>query len=333
VIGRVVGKYKIREQIGEGGMGAVFRGEHVLLGSKAAIKILLPQFVRDPSVVERFFTEAKATSAIRHPGIVEIFDFGRLETNSDGAFIAMELLRGEDLTGFLARRKKLDAPLAAQITLQLLSALDAAHAHGVIHRDIKPDNIYLVRDPTAPGAIRVKILDFGIAKLMSRTTKEHAILGTPAYMAPEQCRSNAEIDARADLYAAGCILFEMVSGRPPFIAGTAADTMAKHLEMPPPRLKDLVPAIPPELDQLVARMLAKSPDDRTPSAAWAIAALERIPLVELTGEVPLMGPGPPSIVRETEFSDRLPRWIPVVVLLVALLLAGAAALLIGFGVI
>ena len=136
MIGRVVGKYKILEQIGEGGMGVVYRGEHVMLGSPAAIKILLPQFTRDQNIVDRLFNEAKATSAIRHPGIVQVFDYGRLD---DQTYITMELLRGEDLTDFLGRRRVLDPPLAAQIMLQLLSALEAAHVHGVIHRDIKPD--------------------------------------------------------------------------------------------------------------------------------------------------------------------------------------------------
>jgi eukaryotic-like serine/threonine-protein kinase len=336
VIGRVVGKYKISEQIGEGGMGIVYRGEHTMLGSPAAIKVLLPQFTRDTEVVDRFFTEAKATSAIRHPGIVQVFDFGRLD--SDRAYLVMELLRGEDLTGFLGRRRVLDAPLAAQIMLQLLSALEAAHVHGVIHRDIKPDNIYLVRDTSAPGAIRVKILDFGIAKLMPqqqgesrpRTTKENTILGTPAYMAPEQCRSGVDIDARADLYAAGCILFEMVTGRPPFVADNAAETMAMHVYEAPPRVRDFVPAMPLELDNLIAKMLAKSPADRTPSAAWALAALERISLQALTGEVPLMGPGAPVAPGPTDSSERLPRWIPLVVILVAVLVAAAAVVVIGF---
>src|SRR5512143_656001 len=143
-------------------MGLVYRAEHVVLGSPAAVKVLLPQFTRDTVVVDRFFQEAKAASAIRHAGIVEVFDYGRLPSGQ--AFIAMELLRGEDLAGFATRHGRLAPALAAQIAMQMFSALDAAHMAGVIHRDLKPDNIYLVRDASAPGAIRVKILDFGIAK-------------------------------------------------------------------------------------------------------------------------------------------------------------------------
>src|SRR5262249_17024255 len=146
-------------------MGTVYRAEHVVLGSPAAVKVLLPQFTQDVVVVDRFFQEARAASAIRHPGIVEVFDFGRLASGQ--AYIAMELLRGEGLSTFASRRGTADAPLAAQIAIQMLGALDATHAVGVIHRDLKPDNIFLVRDPGAPGAIRVKLLDFGIAKLIA----------------------------------------------------------------------------------------------------------------------------------------------------------------------
>ena len=333
MIGRVVGKYKLLEQIGEGGMGVVYRAEHVVLGSPAAVKVLLPQFARDQVVVDRFFTEAKATSTIRHPSIVEIFDYGRL--GDDQAYIAMELLRGEDLTGFLARQRTLDPALVRQLILQVLSALEAAHLRGVIHRDIKPDNIYLVRDASAPGAIRVKILDFGIAKLLVPGAKgktKNAILGTPAYMAPEQCKGGAEIDARADLYAVGCILFELVVGRPPFVAEGDGELMAMHIYHPPPNLRDFAPHLPRELDALVAKLIAKLPAERTPSAAWALAALERVPFEPISGEVPLLGARDSSVVltNQPEFHEPLPRWIPIAVIIVALALAAAAIVMIGF---
>jgi serine/threonine protein kinase len=329
VIGHVVGKYKIREQVGEGGMGVVYRADHVLLGSAVAIKVLLPQFTTQPAIVDRFFNEAKSTSQIRHPGIVQVFDFGRLEDQR--AYIVMELLRGENLTGFLSRRGTLDPSLATQIAIQLLSALEAAHVHGIIHRDIKPDNIYIVRDPTGPGAIRVKILDFGIAKLASSKTKETAIVGTPAYMSPEQCRGNSEIDARADLYAVGCILFQMLVGRPPFDAEGGQETMAMQIYQPAPHLRDYAPTMPPELDALIAKMLAKSPDDRTPSAAFALAALERLDLPTLGGEVPLMGPQfgaarPPATSGLTDPPSRF----PMMVLLIAIVLAAVAFAAIAF---
>jgi len=336
VLGRVVGKYRILDQIGEGGMGIVYRAEHVVLGSPAAVKILLPQFTRDPIVVDRFFNEAKVMSAIRHIGIVQVFDYGRLE--HDQAFIAMEHLRGEDLTSMLMRHGKLDPSLAAQIGLQMLSALEAAHVSGVIHRDIKPDNIYLVRDTGAPGAIRVKILDFGIAKLVGdqvggaqprAKTKGGSILGTPAYMAPEQCRGGVEIDSRVDLYAVGCILFELLAGRPPFTGEGGGEVMAKHIYEQAPRLLDLAPHLPHELDTLLNRMLAKSPHDRTPSAAWALAALERVPLEPLTGEVQLLNQPLATPVMPVDSRDRASPWVPIAVLLVALVLAAAAAFAIG----
>jgi eukaryotic-like serine/threonine-protein kinase len=338
VIGRTVGKYKVLEQIGEGGMGVVYRAEHVVLGSPAAVKVLLPQFTKDSVVVDRFFTEAKATSTLNHPGIVQVFDYGRLA--NDQAFIAMELLRGEDLTSFLGRQRVAPA-VVAQIGMQLLSALEKAHVMGVIHRDIKPDNIYLVRDPTAPGAIRVKILDFGIAKLMGeRATGKHktkggAILGTPAYMAPEQCKGGVEIDARADLYAVGCILFELLVARPPFVADGDGELMAKHIYEAPPRLRELAPHLPPELDALLAKLLAKLPSERVPSAAWALAALERVPLEPITGEVMLAisreaVQAAETISLDDVRQDKVPRWIPVTVILGALVLAGIAVVLIGF---
>jgi len=341
VIGRVVGKYKILDQIGEGGMGVVYRAEHVVLGGPAAVKVLLPQFTKDPVVVDRFFTEAKAASAIRHVGITEVFDYGRLD--NDQAFIAMELLRGEDLTTFLGRHGRLDASVATEIVTQLLKALNAAHAVGVVHRDLKPDNIFLTRDPSAPGGLRVKVLDFGIAKLVGdqltkRTkTKGGAILGTPAYMAPEQCKGGVDVDARADLYAVGCILFELVAGRTPFISDGDGELMAMHIYEAPPKLSKYAPGVVPELEALVAKLLVKAPDDRTPSAAWALAALERVPLPSLEGvEVPLATHGKPPtepvrvVAPDDEDEGGVPRWIPVLVIVLALGIAGAAIYFIGF---
>jgi serine/threonine-protein kinase len=344
VIGHVVGKYRLLAQLGEGGMGTVYRAEHVVLGSPAAVKILLPQFTQDAVVVDRFFQEARAASAIRHAGIVEVFDFGRLASGQ--AFIAMELLRGEELAGFLARRGQLDASLAVQIAIQMLAALNATHLVGVVHRDLKPDNVFLVPDSGAPGAIRVKILDFGIAKLTGRPLAgqpgrprtKNMILGTPAYMAPEQCRGGGEIDARADLYAVGCLLFELLTGRPPFVASGDGEVMAMHIYEPPPRLSNLAPHLPVELDALIARLLTKDPADRIPSAAYALATLERAPVPALDGEIALSGAhyaiGPAAHAAQLPGGDGdpaepMPRWIPVAVIAGALAIAIAAAVAIG----
>ena len=335
MIGATVGKYKLVEKIGEGGMGSVYRAEHTVLGSPAAVKVLLPQWTMDPVVVDRFFHEAKAASAIRHSGIVEVFDFGRLP--NDQAWIAMELLRGETLTEFFMRSGGvLDPALVQQIGLQLLAALDAAHVVGVVHRDLKPDNILLLPDPGLLGGIRIKILDFGIAKLGSdrfgqkQKTAGGTILGTPAYMAPEQCKAGGEVDARADLYAIGCILFELLTGRPPFDAEGGGEIMAMHIYEPPPRLHTYAPHMPAELDALIAKLLIKDPGDRLPSAAYTLAALERVMLMPLAAQVVQLDT--PPMLPAGQFVRAAPRWLPILVLFVAVLIAIAAGVLIaGWG--
>ena len=324
-------------------MGNVFRAEHTVLGSPAAVKILLPQWTQDAVVVDRFFHEAKAASSIRHAGIVEMFDYGRLD--NDQAWIAMELLRGETLTQmFMRNRGPLDPAVVQQLGSQILAALDAAHVVGVVHRDLKPDNIFLVRDAGLPGGLRVKILDFGIAKLASdrfgqkRNTDGGTILGTPVYMAPEQCKGHGDVDARADLYALGCILFELLVGRPPFDAPGGGEIMAMHIYEPPPRLSQYAPHLPPDLDALVARLLVKNPAERLPSAAYALAALERVPLLPQAAHVVLLeahgGRSHGYAVPHTQYlppppADGLPWWVPLVVVVVALVIAVAAIVLIG----
>jgi len=345
VIGRVVGKYKILQKIGEGGMGSVYAAEHTVLGSPAAVKVLLSQWTTDAVVVDRFFHEARAASAIRHAGIVEVFDYGRLD--NEQAWIAMELLRGETLTQFFMRNGgALDPAVVQQIGAQILGALDAAHVVGVVHRDLKPDNVFLVRDPGLPGGIRVKLLDFGIAKLGAdrfgnkRKTGGGTILGTPTYMAPEQCKAGGEIDARADLYALGCILFELLVGGPPFNAPGGGEIMAMHIYEPPPRLSQFQPRLPAELDALIAKLLVKNPEDRIPSAAYALAELERVALMPLAAQIMLLGAdggraptyGPVTAYLpppESLEPGRLPRWIPIAVLVVAIAIAVAAIILIG----
>jgi serine/threonine protein kinase len=267
MIGRTLGSYTIVERIGAGGMGEVYLAKHRRIERKAAIKLLLPALSRDADIVNRFFNEARATSLITHPGIVQIFDCDVFE---DRAYIVMEYLEGGNLNAALARNGSFEIPMAIWITGQIAGALSAAHAKGIIHRDLKPENIFLAQDPLRAGATVVKILDFGIAKLSDRTgpsshTRTGSILGTPIYMSPEQCRGITTIDHRTDIYALGGILFELLTGRPPFVKEAPGDLLIAHVSEQPPAPSSLQPAVPPELDRLVLRMLAKSPNDRPAS--------------------------------------------------------------------
>ena len=272
----VIGQYRITGVLGKGGMGVVYAAEHMLLGRPAAVKVLLPDLSSKQEVVQRFFNEARAATAIRHPGIVEIYDFGW--TPEGAAFIVMEHLQGETLRD---RRKRGLMPwnLALAVTRQIAGALGAAHAKGIVHRDLKPDNVFLVLDPEVPGGERIKLLDFGIAKLAGSETGQHktrtgAVIGTPTYMAPEQCRG-VPIDSRADLYSLGCILFELISGQPPFVGEGEGDVLAAHIYVPPPALGSLVRGgLPKEIEALAQRMLAKTPADRVQTADEVIRVID-----------------------------------------------------------
>jgi serine/threonine-protein kinase len=272
VNGGTLGSYRLERELGRGGMGAVYVGVHTLLGRRAAVKVLLPELSRHQAIVQRFFNEARAATAIKHPGIVEIYDFGFAADGS--AYIVMELLAGESLADRL-RRGPLPLATAIQIARQTATALGAAHRGGIVHRDLKPDNVFLVPDAETALGERVKLLDFGIAKLVDpgEVGRTHAgsVMGTPMYMAPEQCRGAADLDHRADLYALGCVLHEMVAGAPPFVGDAAGVVLGAHLHLPPPPLRSLVPHATAELEAVVLRLLAKDPAAR-PASADAVAA-------------------------------------------------------------
>ena len=271
--GARLGEYEIERKIGEGGMGVVFSAIHPLIGKRAAIKILKQELCADPVSLDRFIDEARVVNQIGHPNIVDVFAFGEMP---DGrSYFVMEWLQGETLRERIARGS-LTLDEIAEIVRPLTRALQAAHGKGVIHRDLKPDNVYLVE--LSDEQRGVKLLDFGIAKLASNDhrverTATGAIIGTPQYIAPEQAKGYA-IDHRADIYALGSIVFEMLTGRPPFIADNAMEMVAKHLMEPPVPASTLAAGVPPELDALVLRMLAKSPDGR-PSLAEIRAVFER----------------------------------------------------------
>jgi serine/threonine protein kinase len=260
-----IGQYKIVRTLGTGGMGTVFLGEHLLLGRRAAIKTLLPALSIHREIVDRFFNEARAISAISDPGVVQIFDFGY---HVDGtAYIVMEFLEGENLASRLDRLGKLTMLDSLRIARMIASSLHAAHERGIIHRDLKPGNVFVIRDNDAPGGERTKILDFGICKLQkdqnsASTTQTGVMLGTPVYMSPEQCRGASEVDARSDIYSVGCALFHMLTGRTPFDCESIGEFIACHLKEKPPAPSEIEPSLPPEVDALVLRCLEKTPEDR-----------------------------------------------------------------------
>ena len=259
--------------IGSGGMGVVYVAEHLLLGRRAAIKFLHPQVSGEPDMVDRFFNEARAASAVKHPGIVEIYDFGYLDGR---AYLVMEYLDGESLLAQLRVDGTMPVERAVGIARKVASALAAAHDAGVVHRDLKPDNIYLVRDATdAPPEARgrVCLLDFGVAKLLrndgsfsASTTATGVLVGTPAYMSPEQCRGGGQVDGRSDLYSLGCVLYGMLAGRPPFLGEGGGDVLAHHIFAVPEPPSAHTPVVPPELDAVVMRLLEKDPARRFQSA-------------------------------------------------------------------
>jgi eukaryotic-like serine/threonine-protein kinase len=264
----VIGNYVIERELGRGGMGIVYAASHRVLGHPAAIKVLAIDTIQHRDRVERFFNEARAAMAIDHPAVVKIYDVGI--GADDRAYIAMELLAGSSLSGWLSRGP-MPIRTAVDHARRIAAALVAIHAAGIVHRDLKPDNIIVLdRD----GGL--KIVDFGIAKLATTTnvrTATGALLGTPSYMSPEQCEGLRELDARADLYSLGCVIFAMLTGRPPFEGGGTGGVIASHMREPPPPLRSRCPAASPALEAIVACLLAKSRDERYGSARAALAAL------------------------------------------------------------
>jgi len=292
MLGRSLGNYHVVSKIGEGGMGTVYLARHVTLGRPAAIKVLHPSLSSNQDMVTRFFNEARAATAVRNPGIVEVFDFGILEDRS--AYIVMEYLEGESL-GARIRRGRLSVAATMTIVRAIARALQAAHEQGIIHRDLKPDNVFLVPDPELASGERVKLLDFGIAKLAPiagevSQTRTGMVMGTPTYMAPEQCRGAGSVDHRADLYALGCVAYQMMCGQPPFVSDGVGDLIARHLYFPPPPLRSLCPEIPADVDDLVLVLLQKDPAARPATAADLVRAIDHLAAVGVAGVIQTQPP-------------------------------------------
>jgi serine/threonine protein kinase len=263
-VGQVLGSYRVLELLGRGGMGYVFRAEHVKLGREVALKLLRSDYARRRDAVARFFQEARTVNRVRHRNIVDVTDFVELDDGT--TFIIMEFLRGQSLGKWA--RTGIDLPRALAVLVQICDGLGAAHQVDVVHRDLKPDNVIIV--PTSDGAELVKLLDFGVAKLLNRDdedvgfqTAAGSVIGTPAYMSPEQAGGMA-IDARSDIYSLGAIMYELFCGQPMFRGRSFGEYVRKHLtENPvPPRQTPQGGEIDPRLEALILRSLEKEPDRR-----------------------------------------------------------------------
>ncbi|MCY1081196.1 serine/threonine-protein kinase [Archangium lansingense] len=276
LIGAQLGEYVIRERVGEGGMGIVYRGEQPLIGKQVAVKVLRSEVGEKSHHVERLLAEARAVNAIRHRGIIDIFSFGR--TPDGRQYFVMEYLEGSALDAHLAEHGLLPLREVLRISNELLDALAAAHKAGVIHRDLKPNNLFLVRQPG--GGTYVKVLDFGLAKQTSSSygntpqTQQGLVMGTPEYMAPEQACAQP-VSPKTDLYAFGVMLFQMLTGQLPFTARSSMELLIQHVTQPPPSPLTLRPELFPELAELTLKLLAKAPEER-PAMAKVRSELQRL---------------------------------------------------------
>lgn len=279
--GRVLGKrFRIEQRVGEGGMGAVFRATDLETGREVAVKTLLPEAAKDPALRRRFEREAKILQKVEHPNFVRFLAYG--SGTSDPAYVVMEFLDGAALSKLLTHESRLVPLRALRITRHVLTGLEHAHRLGIVHRDVKPDNVVLV--PAEHDPEFAKILDFGIARLAepeaadkTQITKKGEIFGTPAYMAPEQVRGDA-IDSRADLYSVSVMLYEMLASRPPFVAKNQNGLFAMHLASAPPPLRDHLPDVPQllPLQELLDVGLAKQPESRFASASEYLSKIEQL---------------------------------------------------------
>jgi tRNA A-37 threonylcarbamoyl transferase component Bud32 len=269
MIGAVLGgSYEVVRMVGEGGMGRVYEARHQRLPSKRfAVKMLHPDLARQPEVVTRFQREAEASSVLSHPNVVDVYD---VSSSGDGRpYIVAELLQGEELGNHLQRVGRMTVQAAAHVVRQICAALAAAHAAGIVHRDVKPENVFLTGE-----SAHVKVLDFGISKLGDNKdglTKTGTVMGTPDYMAPEQARGD-RVDARADIYAAGAILYRAVTGRKPFEGLEPMATLTAVLTQEPPRPTELRSELPLSLELVIQRAMAKNPGERFQSMAELDAA-------------------------------------------------------------
>jgi serine/threonine-protein kinase len=300
LLGTTVGDtFSIVRVIGEGGMARVYEGRHVRLQNKRfAIKVLHHMYAQQPNIVARFQREADASSGIAHPNVVDVYDMG---ITPDGRpFLATEFLEGKDFASLLDERERIDSGVAVHVVRQVCRALAAAHARGVVHRDVKPENVFLVGDMDSPV---VKVLDFGISKFDAgggaTLTQTGMIMGTPGYMPPEQARGG-KTDHRADIYGVGAMLYRAVTGKLPFDSDDAAEALSMVLTEEPPRPRSVQPSIPEALELVIQKAMAKDPADRYGSMAELDERLAPFD-PETPSSVSLLPPGPgaPKPARKT----------------------------------
>jgi serine/threonine-protein kinase len=270
----MAGEYRLLKKLGEGGFGAVYEAEHPLLRRRAAVKVLHQAAGMDSDAVLRFISEAQAANHIRSRHIVDVFSFGKLPNGRH--FYVMDLLDGDPLDRFLRREKRCDVKTTLQLLRPIAEALDAAHEAGVVHRDLKPQNIFLAWEPS--GETVPKLLDFGMAKLLGDSavnTVSGVPIGTPLYMSPEQARGE-KVDGRSDVYALGVLCHEMLTGHVPFTGESPLAVLVSHLTVAPPRASEVCPELAPELDEPILHMLHKEADGRPKTAGAAIQELMRV---------------------------------------------------------
>ncbi len=326
LIGSVVDGFEIISILGGGSFGTVFRGRQLGLDRVVAIKVPTHEIAADPIMAKRFGREARAAARVCHPGVVTIYQVGELP---DGRpYLAMQLVEGEPLDKIL-KAGPLEVGRALAIARLVASALADTHAAEVVHRDLKPSNIMWRRDRA--GDDRITIVDFGIAVCRPGTADatrltSGGLIGTPHYMSPEQCHGEA-VDARSDLYALGCVLFELVTGAPPF-AGTGLEVLLAHMGKPPRLATEINPAIPERLARFLAQLLAKQPDDRPQSAAEVVALIDELELAQ-----PPSSPTLPRAKRKTAVTTPRPpsKKIAAIIAAVALIVTGFAAVMLWRG--